>query len=410
MDKLLLLGNNYHVDSLLKCAQDRGIYVIVTDNLPVEESPVKKMADEYWDISITDIDLLEKEIRNNGVNGILCGASELCMDVNIELCKRLDLPCYVPENAWEITGDKVKFKNACRKHNVPVAEDFSIDEEFSKSDLEKISYPVIIKPIDGCSSIGIHVCNNETELIEGYKDAINHSNKKQAMIEKYYSGKDVMLMFFFKNGKAEYVESCELIGDKKNGRLFVNATNPSKHVDYFKKEIFGSLYDLFSDLNCNEGLACVQGIMTDGKFVVIEMNYRFPGCSFMQQGYACDLVLNYIYPGYAKNNLELVTYPALNAYDVWLRCGKISRIDGIEKIKELIPGVMFDRAREVGDVIVENSGMRQMYSQILFFGDVNDDDMRRYMEIVNKYLVVEDQNGNDMVCRYKIENGRAIQL
>ncbi len=40
-----------------------GCYTIVTDNLNPEHSNAKKVADEYWMISMDELDLLEKKCR-----------------------------------------------------------------------------------------------------------------------------------------------------------------------------------------------------------------------------------------------------------------------------------------------------------------------------------------------------------
>ena len=171
MKKLLLLGNNCHVDELIKYAKARGVYTIVTDNLTVEQSPVKAMADEAWDISVFDYDVLEKKCREENVTAVLCGASEVCIKANKELCERLGLPFYANEKAWDITNDKFAFKQACVECGLPVPKDYVLDINFKAEDLANIEYPVVVKPTDCFSSLGLHICQNEQELIEGYKDA-----------------------------------------------------------------------------------------------------------------------------------------------------------------------------------------------------------------------------------------------
>ena len=69
--KLLVLGASPDEITLVKRAQEFGIYVIVTDyNTDRKLSPAKDIADEAWDISWSEIDDLEKKwhkkvIKNN---------------------------------------------------------------------------------------------------------------------------------------------------------------------------------------------------------------------------------------------------------------------------------------------------------------------------------------------------------
>lgn len=78
---------------LLLEAKSRGIYTIITDNLSVENAPLKLLADEYWMISTAEIDLLEQKCKNEGIIAIMNGISTFNISVCMELCKRLNLPC-----------------------------------------------------------------------------------------------------------------------------------------------------------------------------------------------------------------------------------------------------------------------------------------------------------------------------
>ena len=59
--KLLILAGESNLVTLVERAKELGIYTIVTDYYDTEHSPAKLVADEYWNISWTDIDALEKK-------------------------------------------------------------------------------------------------------------------------------------------------------------------------------------------------------------------------------------------------------------------------------------------------------------------------------------------------------------
>ena len=57
--KLLILGGKpIGSIELVTRAKELGLYVIVTDYLPVERSPAKAFGDEVWDISTAEVDIL----------------------------------------------------------------------------------------------------------------------------------------------------------------------------------------------------------------------------------------------------------------------------------------------------------------------------------------------------------------
>ena len=74
--KLLILGGSaLMIDPVLK-AKSMGIYTIVTDLHGIERCPAKRIADEYWDISLMDYDTLVPLIKQKGIDGILTGFTD----------------------------------------------------------------------------------------------------------------------------------------------------------------------------------------------------------------------------------------------------------------------------------------------------------------------------------------------
>lgn len=62
--KLLILGATTGETTLVRRAQELGVYVIVTDyNTDYTLSPAKNIANEAWDISWSDIDTLERNVE-----------------------------------------------------------------------------------------------------------------------------------------------------------------------------------------------------------------------------------------------------------------------------------------------------------------------------------------------------------
>ena len=94
MKKILVLGSaSVHV-KLIKAAQDMGIYTITTDNVPYEDSPGKKIADEYWDLDIFDVDKIVEKSRKNKIDGVISGWLDPCQRPYFQICKKLGVPCY----------------------------------------------------------------------------------------------------------------------------------------------------------------------------------------------------------------------------------------------------------------------------------------------------------------------------
>lgn len=88
--------------------------------------------------------------------------------------------------------DKVKAKDICRAHDIPVVEGFDFFEsewvKDQKSVLkfaEQIGYPVILKPVNLGSSIGVSRAEHKDELIEAIETAFRYD--ENLMVEKAIS-------------------------------------------------------------------------------------------------------------------------------------------------------------------------------------------------------------------------------
>ena len=159
--KLLILGDTSTADIILN-AQKMGVYTVVTGIHP--DAKTRQLADEAILIPSDDHKALAKYIKDNGIDGVMTGASEFQILNMIQLCERVGLRIYVSEEQWNLCQNKASFKNLCRQFDVPVVPEYSISAEMSSEEMAQIHYPVVVKPTDACSSKGLSICSNEEEL------------------------------------------------------------------------------------------------------------------------------------------------------------------------------------------------------------------------------------------------------
>ena len=142
---LILAGAGVH-NKVVLAAKEMGIYTIVTDN--IANSPAKKIADESWMYSITDIDAIVERCKTEPVDGVV----NFCIDPGqkpyLQICTSLGLPCYANADQLAIFTDKRRFKEYCAAHNVDVIPEYTIEDIQNG----KAEYPVFIKPTDSRGS------------------------------------------------------------------------------------------------------------------------------------------------------------------------------------------------------------------------------------------------------------------
>ncbi|MEL7833644.1 D-alanine--D-alanine ligase [Fodinibius sp. Rm-B-1B1-1] len=105
-------------------------------------------------------------------------------------CEMYNIP-YAGSNVFasSLGMDKVKAKDICRAHGIPVVEGFDFyetewvnDQKSILNIAEELGYPVIIKPVSLGSSIGVMKAAHEDELIDAVETAFRYD--ENLMVEK----------------------------------------------------------------------------------------------------------------------------------------------------------------------------------------------------------------------------------
>jgi D-alanine-D-alanine ligase len=107
--------------------------------------------------------------------------------------------------------NKLISKKIFLKNRIKTPKYFSIKRNYKISSInkdlksKKINYPIIAKPINEGSSLGVELCNNKSDLIKSLKKLLKSYD--QLMIEQYIGGQEIQVAVI--NGKA--IGAIELI-------------------------------------------------------------------------------------------------------------------------------------------------------------------------------------------------------
>ena len=159
--RLLILGGSRISCEIVRKAQEMGIYTMVTDWYPLEDSPAKQIADEYFMTSTADIPAMVNLINDKNVDGVITGFTDSVLPYYAEMCEKVGLPCYGTKEQFEILTNKRDYKMLCQEFDVPVVDEYKIEGDIETADLSHIKYPVLVKPSDNSGARGISICRNE---------------------------------------------------------------------------------------------------------------------------------------------------------------------------------------------------------------------------------------------------------
>ena len=409
MKKLLMLGSSKAGKELIEIARNAGWYTIVTDNLSPEISIVKKFADEFWMISTSDFDVLEEKCKQENINAVISGISTFNIHATMELAKRLNLPCYCTPESWSYTIDKRAFKDICKSCNVPVSKDYYISENQSKDELDKIEYPVVVKAIDQSANRGMSYCNNSEEVLNACDFARSVSNSKTVIIEHMLKGREYAARYALAEGESSLVNFGAMLAQPGYpSNVYSFTTTSTNYFEKYKKEFDPYFKNALKKMQCNEGYAWVELMEdTDKSLNALEMGYRMAGDmlelqmakanQFNAHKWLFEVAIGVKHTKeMLPADLKALPERIVNSYILWSKKGGLlTRIEGVDKIKELIPSVnVEERSVSIGKEV-----SKFQYLLVITFDNGSYEEMLRDIQIINDNVSIYDEN-NENICIY----------
>lgn len=410
-EKLLLMGVDSSTRYALAYAKSLGVETVVTDYNSLNSCSEKQMSDTAWTIDVKDVDALVQRCKEEHVTGIYAGSNEFCVDKAIEVAQKLGMNYYASNEGWKCTRDKIRFKEYCIAAGLDVPKRYHLTSPFKTKDLQKIEYPVIVKPIDSCASQGLSFCRNEAELLQGYDKAMMHSISKQVMIEEFVDGVEMCAHYYVNHGKATLIGINDMYPITLNNRKTCSfVIMPSCYLKEY--QMLNEKIEVLSDfMKCQDGPLLLQMIRRkNGVISFMESGYRVDGVGFWTMteplyGFNCvkasiDLALGH------KLNFDLSNNHAENCsrvgaiYFLWANAGKINQIVGEEKAEKIDGVELVIKRFQVGHEIPKSDDVRQNAYCIKIIAK-NSEEMIEKVTSINSILHIYDEKGCDLLIPYE---------
>ena len=413
--RLLVLGGTSGKDIVAQ-AQRMGVYTIVADL--DEMNAAKKIADEGVVISTTDTDALVALIKEKHIDGVFSGPSEFNIQQVMKVCEAAGLPFYATKEQWDICQNKAAFKELCRKFNVPVVPEYEVTAEMRPEDLEKIKYPVVVKPTDACSSKGLSICANEEELKVAIPFAIAASGSGNFIVEKCITSDYGFGCRYIAND-GEIVLSAvndQYTVDEFDGRAHISAVScwPSKKLEAFKKEINPQVIDMFESIGLANGTFFMQALVDqdDDQIYFHEMGLRLSGgLNYHMFEAACgyndvQMMIRYALGGPMATEQDWQRIdPGMNGHlmgsvTIPMKPGIIAMIEGVDKVRDSKEVVGINQYYQLGDEVLDSyiGTLSQHFCRVKVMTD-SLDEYKSTIDFIQDTIKVTDKDGGDLVYR-----------
>lgn len=347
--KLLVLGGMRIHCEIIKKAKAMGVFVCVTDYNDISKSPGKRIADQYFDVSTTDVNGVVELIKREKIDGVLMGFADSLLPFYAKICQRAELPCYASKEQFELFSNKRKYKELLKKYDIPVVEEYCIEslEDMDKTD---IIYPVIVKPADNSGARGVTICCNPSELQTAYKEALRFSKEQTIIVERFIQGKEATSFWIMQKGSVYLTmlgnRHLGWAGDEKKLRLPIGYTFPSLYTPEYVKEVQPKIAALFHDLGISDGMLFIQNIADGGDLKAYDLGLRLTGsleytllervCGFNP----LEMLICYALTGEMGGEVKKKIDPYMGKKYPWnisflIKPGTIGKIQGIDEIRRM---------------------------------------------------------------------------
>lgn len=407
---LLILGSLAVMKEIVENAKASGYYVIVTDYLA--DSPVKRLADESWMLSIDDVDGIVAKARQAGVDGVM----NYCIDPGQkpyqQICKKLGLPCVADFEQFDIMTNKDKFKQTCKEYGIGYIPYYEIDETMRPEDLAKIEYPVMVKPADSRASKGIRVVEREEDLADAISYALSFSKRKKFLVEKYMVDcPETIVKYVACDGELFLTSMSDVfacIAEDGTKVYMGTQTYPFRYFDEYLQTTHERVKAMLRGIGIRNGAVSLTGFYDNGVFRFFDPSLRMGGAQDWRVVNAiCGIDISSLLTNFAvtgsMGDVEAIRpidcciadkASALLYFD--LRPGKIAKFEGIEEVTK-IPGVVgYHQCHVVGDE-VSGYGTSDNVAIRFILSCKNKEELAETMLEAQKYIRIEDAQGRNLI-------------
>lgn len=275
MRKIAIIGANEFQNPLILKAKEMGFetHVFAWEAGDVGE----RTADVFHPVSIVERDLILEECRRIGVECAASIGSDLAVLTVNHIQRALGKPAN-DEASDAVATNKYLMREAFGAHGVPVPAHRLLSPGYAPGELEGLSYPVIVKPVDRSGSRAICKAASAEEVAGAVGRACEASFRGQAIVEEFIEG-------------TEY--SCECISFEGTHHLLALTRKHTSGAPHFIErghdepsgipegllgDVWEAVFAGLDALGIRYGASHTEFFLTaDGKVRIVEIGARMGG-------------------------------------------------------------------------------------------------------------------------------------
>lgn len=277
MKKILIVGAGFLQTFVIKKARELGYYVLAVDGNPNAEG--FEYANEYKHINIVDEHACFEYAKEKNIDGVMTAATDFGVLTAAYIAQRMGLPGLNYQSA-KLIKNKYGVRKCFYENNVDDTEQsFEVNADTAmKTLLDKIQFPVMVKPCDGSGSRGASKAGTPAELRAACDFAIANSITGKATVEPFITGNEYGVESFVENGNIHVMAVMKKWMTKPPYYAELGHAIPSGLSDELEKKIKSSIKKAIQALNINFGAVNMDLLVTDDKKIhIVDVGARMGG-------------------------------------------------------------------------------------------------------------------------------------
>lgn len=199
---IAILGGGVMQLPALRSAKQMNWTVILVDGNNKAEG--RKYADYFEHIDLkakeTIAGALRKYKNDRGLDGVFTAGTDFSTSV-AWVAEQLDLPG-IPYRVAVNATDKVKMRQVFKKYHIPGPEFVMLTPELKAEQvLERLSFPLVVKPVDNMGARGVRKVTTLSELKQAVQAGFSHSRSQKVIVEQYMAGPEFSIDAIVYNGE-----------------------------------------------------------------------------------------------------------------------------------------------------------------------------------------------------------------
>lgn len=269
--KVLLLDTSFSSAPIYNSLLDQGCDVYVCGNNP--DDYLARSVNQYHRLDYSCAEKVASLLSSDAFDVVVPGCNDVSYSVCAEL-KGMGFQSFVDDKeVVDALFSKDNYRDLLTSLNVPTPK---VIEALTETESESVCFPVIVKPTDSYSGLGISVVDQPSDLDLAIDQAKKYSKNDTVVIEQFVTGQLCSHSAFVKGGEIlwdVFVDEYCFFNPYAVDISFVNL----RISDAIQVTLRESVRKIVSHLGLVDGLLHTQFIYKNDECWLIEATRRCPG-------------------------------------------------------------------------------------------------------------------------------------